>query len=109
MFTKFCVFPELFTIPAPTKSKFNPGLLDIVKALAFELKAIRSTVVPCEIEIARRLLELKAATSDDPLGTVAGFQFDAVFQSPEVGLDRQVALPACAVGEKYRGERKHNE
>src|SRR6266446_3353303 len=78
LFTKFCIFPELFTIPAPTKSKVNPGLLDIVKALAFELKVIRSTVVPCEIEIARRLLELKPATSDDPLGTVMGFQFIAV-------------------------------
>src|SRR6266567_8695526 len=94
LFTKFCVFPELLTIPAPTKSKFNPGLLDIVKALALELKVIRSTDVGCEIEIARRLLELKPATSDDPLGTVAGLQFDAVFQSPEAGFSRHVALPA---------------
>src|SRR6266567_4516841 len=92
LFTKFCVIPELFTIPAPTISKFNPGLLDIVKALAPELNVIWATVVTCEIETAFRLLKLKPATSDDPLGTVMGFQFVAVFQSPEAGFNRQVAL-----------------
>ena len=99
LLTKFCVFLELFTIPAPNISKFKPGLLDIVKALALELKEIRSSVVPCEIEAALTLLELKLATSSDPSGTVVGFQFVAVFQSPEVGFDRHVALPANVFGE----------
>src|SRR5438105_4578619 len=97
LFTKFCVIPELFTIPAPTISKFNPGLLDIVKALAPELNVIWATVVPCEMEIASRLLELKPATSDDPLGTVVGLQFVAVFQSPSPGFRFHVALPARLV------------
>ena len=34
------------------------------------------------------------AVSADPLGTVGGVQFVAVFQSPEVGLRSHVALPA---------------
>src|SRR5689334_10954384 len=38
----------------------------------------------------------KVATSLGPLGTVAGVQFVAVFQSPLVGLRFQVALPAKA-------------
>jgi hypothetical protein len=70
-----------------------------VNALAFELKAIRSTVVPAEIESDVWLLELKVATSGDPLGTVAGVQLVAVFQSPEAGFVSHVALPARAVGE----------
>ena len=40
------------------------------------------------------------AVSEGPLGTVPGDQFAAVFQSPDVGLVFQVALPAnvaCAV------------
>jgi hypothetical protein len=36
----------------------------------------------------------KVATSPGPLGTVAGIQFAAVFQSPLTGLALQVALPA---------------
>ena len=36
----------------------------------------------------------KVAMSAGPLGTVAGVQFVAVFQSPLVGLRFQVALPA---------------
>ena len=37
------------------------------------------------------------AVSADPLGTVAGLQFVAVFQSPELGLRSHVALPAWLV------------
>ena len=37
------------------------------------------------------------AVSADPLGTVAGFQFVLVFQSPERGLPFHVALPAWLV------------
>jgi len=36
------------------------------------------------------------AVSADPLGTVAGVQLMAVFQSPEEGLRSHVALPARA-------------
>ena len=36
----------------------------------------------------------KVAISAGPLGTVAGVQLPAVFQSPEVGLRSHVALPA---------------
>jgi hypothetical protein len=41
-----------------------------------------------------RLLVAKVAVSEAPFGTVCGVQFVAVFQSPEVGLSFQVALPA---------------
>jgi hypothetical protein len=36
----------------------------------------------------------KLATSDGPLGTMAGIQFAAVFQSPLEGFVLHVALPA---------------
>ncbi len=36
----------------------------------------------------------RVATSFGPLGTVCGFQFSAVYQSPEMGFVDQVALPA---------------
>ena len=73
-----------------------------MNALAFELKAIRSTAVPDEIETAVWLLELKLTTSEDPLGTVAGVQLVAVFQSPEAGFVSHVALPARAAGETVK-------
>jgi len=38
--------------------------------------------------------EANVAVSPVPLGTVAGFQFVAVFQSPVAGLAFHVALPA---------------
>ena len=52
------------------------------------------TSVFAEIETAVVFERANVAVSDDPLGTVAGVQFVAVFQSPEPGLKSHVASPA---------------
>ena len=54
------------------------------------------TVVISEIEILVVLETPKVAMSAGPLGTVAGVQLAAMFQSLFVGFRSQVALPAWA-------------
>ena len=91
--TKFSVVPELFVIPVPLMVSV-PWLAVTVKELAPGAKVMPSTVVFAEIEMAVVFEIAKVAVSADPLGTVAGVQFVAVFQSPETGLRCHVALPA---------------
>jgi hypothetical protein len=55
------------------------------------------TSVLAEMEIAVLLEVVKRAVSDGLLGTVAGDQLAAVFQSPVAGLRRHLALPALLV------------
>ena len=52
--------------------------------------------VAAEVGIAVRFETPNVAISANPLGTVAGFQLAAVFQSPLVGLRFHVALPEKA-------------
>jgi hypothetical protein len=65
-----------------------------------------STSVFADIDILVVFESAKVAVSAGPLGTVAGVQFVAVFQSPEPGLRSQVAFPACAKPENRRIEQK---
>lgn len=51
-------------------------------------------LVSWEMEISVRLETAKVALSKELLGTVAGVQLAAVFQSPLLGLRFQVALAA---------------
>ena len=92
--TKFCIVPESFVMPTPLRVSVKPGLAVIVKLLAPGAKVMPSTVVFAEIEMAVVFEVAKVAVSADPLGAVAGVQFVAVFQSPELGLRSHVALPA---------------
>ena len=69
----------------------------IVNALAPAWKSMPFSVTPDERETLVTLEAWKVATSDRPLGTVAGVQFVAVFQLLDPGLRFQVALPAWAV------------
>ena len=92
--TKFSVVPELLMIPVALKVSFKPELMVIVKLLAPGAKVIPSTVVFAETETSVVFERPNVAVSDDPLGTVAGVQFVAVFQSPQPGLRSHVALPA---------------
>jgi hypothetical protein len=56
--------------------------------------AVDST--PAEIETSVTCEEAKVAVSVDPLGTVAGVQLAAVFESPLLGCRFHIALPAFA-------------
>jgi hypothetical protein len=94
--TKFCVVPELLMIPVALKVSFKPEVAVIVKLFAPGAKVIPSTVVFAETETSVVFERPNVAVPDDPLGTVAGVQFVAVFQSPEPGLRSHVALPARA-------------
>src|SRR5207249_993977 len=83
-------------------------LVVIVNTLAPALNTIPLTSVLAEVEMPVTLEEAKLAVSDGPLGTVAGVQLAAVFQSPLVGLEVQVALPAwlaCMLQSKRRADR----
>ena len=102
MATRFCILPELFVIPVPLIVKLEPGLGLIVNALAPALKMIPFTSAVAESEIAVMLEAAKVARSAGALGTVAGVQFAAVFQSPLVGLRFQVALPAMPLGARIK-------
>src|SRR5216683_895655 len=84
--TKFWVVPELFVIPTPLRVNRNVGPAVIVKALAPALNVMPFTSVLAERETAVRLLVAKLDVSDAPLGTVAGDQLLAVFQSPVAGF-----------------------
>ena len=78
------------------------------------MKTIESTCIKVnmrEKEMAVFVEVLKVATSDGPLGTVAGVQFAAVFQSPLAGLRFHVALPAeatCAKSKESRPNRRRD-
>ena len=91
--TKFCVAPESLTMPVPLIVSMT---IDAVKvnALALGLKTMLFTVTALARLMPVVLEAPNVATSALPLGTVAGVQFAAVFQSPLVGLRFQVALPA---------------
>jgi hypothetical protein len=54
------------------------------------------TSVLAEMETPVMVEEMNDAVSAEPLGTVAGDQLPAVFQSPVAGRARHVALPARA-------------
>src|SRR5438128_2539451 len=83
-------------MPTPTmKRRFGEGTV-MVNGLAPALKAISLIVMLFESETPVLFETAKVATSDSPLGTVAGVQLAAVFQSPVTGLRFQVALPANA-------------
>ena len=88
-------------IPAPLRISelsfgwpLRNGLTVIVKALAPALKTIALTIVFVETETSAVLEAPKVAVSPEALGTVDGVQLAAIFQSREMGLRSQVALPA---------------
>ena len=66
----------------------------MANALARGLNTIRFMITVAERETSVMLETSKVAPSSEPLGTVAGVQLAAVFQSPLAGLRFHVALPA---------------
>ena len=76
------------------KVSVKPELAVIVKLFAPVAKVIPSTVVFAETETSVVFERLNVAVSDHPLGTVAGVQLVAVFQSPDPGLRSHVVPPA---------------
>ena len=89
--TKFWVTPELLMIPAPLRSRVVFGEMVIVYGeVAFSVKVIVPTSVLAESEGLSTLERSKTAAAPEPLGTAAGFQLAAVFQSDEPGLGSQV-------------------
>src|SRR5689334_4551118 len=88
-----CVTPEVLITPAPLIVIKCP-LGSIENGLAPEAKTTLFTSTDAETVIAVMLEVVNVATSSGPLGTVAGVQLAAVFQSPLVGVALQVALPA---------------
>ena len=81
-------------MPAPLSVRVSLGWAVIVNPLPPELKLTLSTSTGAETEIPRTLEMENVAMSVVALGTVAGVQLPAVFQSPLLGLRFQVALPA---------------
>src|SRR5437868_12825311 len=76
--------------------KESAGVALMVKALAPALNTIALSSTSLD-KVMEGLFEVaQVATSLGPLGTALGTQLVAVFQSPEVGLRFQVALPAKA-------------
>ncbi len=84
----------MFVMPAPLMVSALPGFGVMVNALAPGLKMRLLTSMDPVIETAVVVETSNVAVSDEPLGTVAGVQLAAVFQSLLVGLRFQVALPA---------------
>ena len=66
----------------------------MAKGLAISSNAMAAISIVLEMEMTPIFETSKVAVSFDPLGTVAGVQLAAVFQSPLAGLRFQVALPA---------------
>lgn len=101
------MIPESFSIPIPLTGllivRVNDGLTVIMNGLAPEPNTILITPVLSERKIAVVLERSKLAVSFGPLGTVAGFQLLAVFQSPLVGMRFQVALPPKDVTDAKAG------
>src|SRR6476469_3118243 len=93
LFTKFWMVPELLTIPIPSTFKMRVELTAMVKALAPGLKKIPFTSVFAEIETPVVFETAKIAMLFGLLGTTAGVQLVAVFQSLLPGLRFQVGLP----------------
>src|SRR6266550_6149581 len=97
---RFCVTPELLVIPGPlmvnvTLVENGSGSAIMLKLLAPGLNTISATSVISPENLRRVILETaNVATSLGPLGTVAGVQLAAVFQSRLVGFILQVALSA---------------
>lgn len=94
--SKFCMMPELFSIPLPMSDRLPLVPMVMVNALALELNVMLSTRTFSRVETSVTLETSKVAISLGPLGTVCGIQFAAVFQSGLTGLRFQVALPAEA-------------
>ena len=94
--TKFWEIPELLVMPVPLMVSVNVGLAVIVKALPDGLKTMLFTSVLAESETPVIVDRPKVAVSAELLGTVAGVQLAAVFQSPVPGAVSHVALPAKA-------------
>ena len=92
--TNVCSVPEVFVTPAPLIVKANPGETVTVKALAPGLKIMLSSSISLDNATPEILESAKVATSLGPLGTVAGVQLAAVFQSLLIGFRFQVALSA---------------
>src|SRR5438477_3467865 len=81
-------------VPLSVKRMFAFGVM--LNPLAPELKITALTSVNC-LTVRFIVAETaKVAVSAGLLGTVAGVQFEAVFQSPLAGLAFHVALPAEA-------------
>jgi hypothetical protein len=87
----------LFVKPTPLTVNRNMGLAVIVNALAPALNTIPLTCVLAEMETPVIFERANVAVSAEPLGTVGGVQFVAVFQSPVAGPLFQVALLAWLV------------
>jgi len=91
--TKFWAAAELFMIPVPLIVNAN-ALSVIVNALAPELNTMPLIDMRPESATPVMLDVAKVAVSVGELGTVAGVQLVAVFQSPVAGAGFHVALPA---------------
>jgi hypothetical protein len=88
-----CVFPELFTIPAPSRVSPFPLVL-IVKALAPGPKVIDSMVMLLE-SISEVCVEvLNVAVSPGLTGALGGAQLVPMFHTSESGLNSQTASTA---------------
>ncbi len=90
--TKFWVIPELLVMPAPLKIRCTL----IVKALAPALNTTLPTSSTNGEEMLVTLETPNVATAAVELGTVAGFQLAAVFQSPLLGLESHAGSNAVA-------------
>jgi len=86
-----------FVMPTPLIVNVTVGVVVMVNPLAPALNTVRLTSVLAEVETPVVLETPNIAVSAAPLGTVAGVQLIAVFQSPLTGLARHFALPPKAV------------
>jgi hypothetical protein len=82
-------------VPLIINPRDTEGVIVNALPLGLNTMPLISTVVGMETAVV--LETANVAVSASPLGTVAGIQFAAVFQSPVVGLRSQVALPPWAV------------
>src|SRR5207302_1852869 len=91
--TKLWVAVELLVMPTPLMVNAN-ALSVIVNALAPALNTMLFTCIRLERERPVMLDVANVAVSVGELGTVAGIQLAAVFQSPVPGAAFHVAFPA---------------
>src|SRR5437660_8636407 len=92
--TKFCIVAELFDSPLPLMFNISEAGTLTLNALAPGLNTTLLTCVVAEMETEVILEISNVAVSEGPLGTVAGVQLAAVFQSLLIGFRFQVALSA---------------
>jgi hypothetical protein len=79
------------------KPQTEVNITNQVGVICDEATRMRLIALREKITLAERGFDIsKVAMSSGPLGTVAGVQLAAVFQSPLAGLRFQVALPAWA-------------